>query len=116
MVSQVVPNNNQQIANPVDRVEQMLKDRRVKVASFSHLRAKVHTIDLFDISHKFARLYHYVKSTVPALRPLARIVPGTGERIDPFRTHFMTGQQVSNLCQLLESFSWMLDEKVQGVG
>ena len=24
----------------------------------------------------------------------------------------MTGQQVSNLCQLLESFSWMLDKKV----
>ena len=62
VVSQVVPNSNQEIANPFDRVEQMLKDRRAKVAAFSHPMAKVHTMDLFDICHNLFRLYHYLKA------------------------------------------------------
>ena len=86
MVSQVVPNSNQEIANPFDRVEQMLKDRRAKVAAFSHPMAKVHTMDLFDILRNLSRLYHYVKSTVSALCSLARIFMGPGKRIDPFKT------------------------------
>ena len=69
----------------------MLKDRRVKIAAFSHPMAKVHAMDLFHIWPHLSRLYHYIKSTVPALCPLARIVLGPGKRIDPLQTCFMTG-------------------------
>ena len=69
-------------------------------------------MDLFDLKHNFLRIYDYVKSSVPALRPLARLVPGPNERIPLYQTKFMTSQQVANLCFLLESFSGMLTEKI----
>ena len=90
----------------------MLKDRRAKIAAFSHPMAKVHAMDLFDIWHHLSRLYNYIESTMPALCQLARLIPGPGERIDPQKPLWMNGYQVSNLCQLLESLSWLLDEKI----
>ena len=52
-----------------------------------------------------------MKRTVPSRHTLSGLVPGPGERIDPQLPHWMNGNQVSNLCQLLDSLSWILDEK-----
>ena len=90
----------------------MLKAKRTKVKSISHPLTKVHAMYLFDLKNNFLRIYNYVKSSVPALRPLARLVPGPNERIPLYQTKFLTGQQVANLCQLLEGFSGMLNKKI----
>ena len=111
IVSQMVPERQPPISNPVDRVEQMLEARKSKVKSFSHPLTKVHAMDLFDLKHNFLRIYDYVKSSVPALRPLARLVPGPNERIPMYQVKFMPEEQVVNLCFLLEYFSKMLLKK-----
>ena len=90
----------------------MLKARRAKVKSFSHPLTKVYAMDLFYLKHNFLRIYDYIKSSVPALRPLARLVPGPNERVPMYLTKFISGEQVANLCFLLESFSEMLTEKI----
>ena len=100
------------VANIIDRVEQMLEARKPKVKSFIHPLTKVHAMDLFDLKHNFLRIYDYVKSSVPALRPLARLVPGPNERIPMYQTKFMPDKQVANLCFLLENFSELLTEKI----
>ena len=69
-------------------------------------------MDLFNIRYQLAQCCEYLKGTVPALRPLARLVLGPGKRIDPMKPRWLNGQQVSNLCQLLDSLSWVVDERV----
>ena len=49
---------------------------------------------------------------MPSLRSLAGLVPGPGERIDPIKPRGINGAQVSNLCQLLDSLSWFLNERI----
>ena len=112
IVSQMVPERQPLIADPIDRVEQMLKARRTKVKSFSHPLTKVHTMDLFDLKHNFLRIYKYIKSSVPALRPLSGLVPGPNERIPMYQVKLMPEEQVVNLYFLLEDFSKMLTEKI----
>ena len=53
-----------------------------------------------------------MKNLVLALCPLARLVPGPGERIDPSKPMWLTGEKVSNICWLLDSLSWVVDERV----
>ena len=77
----MVPERRPLIADPFDRVEQMLKPRRTKVKSFSHPLTKVHAMDLFDLKHNFLWIYDYVKNSLPALRPLAGFFPEGNERI-----------------------------------
>ena len=107
VVSQMVPERWLPLANPIDRVEQMLKARKSKVKFFSHPLTKVHAMDLFYLKHNFLRIYDYVKNSVPALHPLAGLVPEGNERIPMYQVKFMTEQQVVNLCFLLEDLSKM---------
>ena len=69
-------------------------------------------MDLFDIRLHLAQLCWYLKRSVPALKSLARLVLGTGERIDPSKKRFLNANQVTHLCQLMDSFSWVVDERV----
>ena len=69
-------------------------------------------MDLFDLKHNFLRIYDNVKSSVPALRPLAGLVPGPNEQIPMYQVKFMPEEQVANFCFLLEDFSKMLTEKI----
>ena len=57
VVSQMVPERQLPLANPIDRVEQMLRARKSGVKSFSHPLTKVHAMDLFDLKHNFLRIY-----------------------------------------------------------
>ena len=113
IVSQIVPHRRPVTADSFDRVEQILKARRAKVKSFSHPLTKVHAMDLFDLKHNFLRIYDYVKSSVPALHPLARLVPGTNKRISMYQTKFMSVEQAANHCFLLESFSVVLNKNIK---
>ena len=83
----------------------------MKLSAFSHPMAKFHAMDLFNIRYQLTQLCDYVKRTVTSLRSLAGLVPGPSKRIDPMKPRWMNGAQVSNLCQLLDSLSWILDEK-----
>ena len=49
---------------------------------------------------------------MPSLGSLAGLVPGPGKRIDPMKPRWMNGAQFSNLCQLLDSLSWVVDERI----
>ena len=112
VVSQMVPERQPPLANPIDRVEQMLKARKSKVKSFSHPLTKVHAMDLFYLKHNFLQIYDYVKNSMPALRPLAGLVPEGNKRIPMYQVKFMTKDQVLNLCFLLEDFSKMINKLV----
>ena len=103
VVSEIVPDTNLEIANPFDRVEQMLKDRRDKVSTFSHLMAQVHAMDLFDMSSLGSTITS--KAVCLLCVHLLDQFRDLAEKILMYQTHFMTGNQVANLCQLLESFS-----------
>ena len=82
------------------------------MGAFSHPMAKFHAMDLFDIKHHVSQICDYMKRMVPSCCALAGLVAGPGERIDPLLPHWMNGYQVCNLCQLLDSFFWILDEKI----
>ena len=87
------------------------KDHNLRIGAFSHPIAKFHAMDLFDIKYNFSQICHYVKRTVPSRHTLAGLVPGPGKRKDPQLPRFMIGNPMSNLCQLLDSLSWILNEK-----
>ena len=110
-VSEVEPDHHLDIPNPVDRLVQREKDHKLRVGAFSHPMAKFHAMDLFDIKYHVAQICDYMKRTIPSRCALAGLVPGPGERIDPMLPNWMNGNQVSNLCQLLDSLFWVLDEK-----
>ena len=80
-----IPDRKLNIPNPIDRIVQREKDRKAKLSSFKHPMAKVHAMDLFDIRYQLTQLCDYLKGMVPALRPLARLVPGPRGRIDPMK-------------------------------
>ena len=111
-VSEVELDHNQDIPNPIDRLVQREKDCKVRVGAFNHPMVKFHAMDLFDIKYQVSQLCNYVKRTVPSRCKLDGLVPGPGERIDPMLPCWMYGAQVSILCQLLDSLSWVLDEKI----
>ena len=75
------------------------------MSSLKHPIARVHAMDLMDIRYQLSQLCGYMKNLVPALRPLTRLVPGPGERIDPSKPMWLTGEKVSNICWLLDSLS-----------
>ena len=74
--------------------------------------AKFYVMDLFDITYHVSYICDYVKRTVPFHHALAGLVPGPGERIDPLLPHWMNGDQVSALCQLLDSLFWVFEKKI----
>ena len=82
---EAIPEPNLDVPNPIDRIVQREKDHKAKLSSFKHPMPKVHAMDLFDIRYQLTQLCDYLKGMVPALRPLARLVPGPGERIDPMK-------------------------------
>ena len=112
IVSNAVSEPNLDVPNPIDNLVRREKDRKAKLSTLKNPVTKVHCMDLFDIRFQLAQLCWYLKRSVPALRPLARLVPGPGERIDPSKPRWLSGNQVSHLCQLLDSLSWVVDERV----
>ena len=74
--------------------------------------AKVHGMDLFDISFQLHQLKWYMKNQVPALHPLSGFAPGPGEVIDPHLGMSLPGNTVAKICFLLEQLSWVVDERV----
>ena len=77
--SEVEPNQNQNIPNPIDRLVQREKDCKVRVGALNHPMAKFHAMDLFDINYQVSQLCDYVKRTVPSGRALAGLVLGPGK-------------------------------------
>ena len=73
--------------------------------------ARVHAMDLFDIKHQLHQLYWYVKSQVPALRPLSGLTPGPGEAADFHLGMSLPGNTVWKVCFLLEHLAWLVDEQ-----
>ena len=108
-VSEVEPDQNQDIPNSIDRLVHREKDCKLRVGAFSHPMAKFHAMDLFDIKYHVSQLCDYMKRTVPSCHALAGLLPGPGERIYPMLPRSMNGAQVSNLCQLwtVSSEFWM---------
>ena len=111
-VSSSVPEPPADSLDPFDILVRRERDRKAKLSTLKNLVARVHCMDLFDIRFQLAQLCWYLKRSVPALKSLARLVPGPGERIDPSKPKWLSGNQVSHLCQLLESLSWVVDERV----
>ena len=105
IVPDAVPEPNSDIPDPIDNLVRREKECKAKLSTLNNPITKVHCMDLFDIRYQLAQLCWYLKNSVPALRSLARLVPGPGKRIDPTKPRWMSGQQVSNLCQLLDSLS-----------
>ena len=54
----------------------------------------------------------HVKGSVPSLQPLSGLVPKPKEILDSVLPHTLSGDQLSTLCQLLDSLCWIVDEKV----
>ena len=61
-VSEDIPDQNLDIANPVDRLVQREKDHKVKLSAFSHPMAKFHAMDLFDIRYQLRQFCDYIKT------------------------------------------------------
>ena len=53
-----------------------------------------------------------MKGSISSLHPLAGLVLRPGKRMDPQFPHCLSGTQLSALCQLLDSLSWIIDEKI----
>ena len=53
-----------------------------------------------------------MKNQVPALHPLSGLTPAPGEIVDPHLGMSLPGNKVSNICWLLDSLSWVVDERV----
>ena len=66
-VSEVIPHQNLDIANYLDRLVQREKDRKVKLSAFSHPMAKFHAMDLFDIRYQLTQLCDYIENHVFSL-------------------------------------------------
>ena len=111
-MSSFVPEPNSDVPNPIDNLVRREKDRKAKLSTLKNPVAKVHCMDLFDIRFQLAQLCWDLKRSVPALKSLARLVPGPGERIDLSKKRFLNANQVTHLCQLMDSFSWVVDERV----
>ena len=100
------------MTNPIDRIIRRERDRVQLMNAQSDPVAKVHAMDLFDIRHQLHQLIWYVKSQVPALRPLSGLTPGPGEVVNPHLGLSLPGNTVSKVCFLLEHLSWLVDERV----
>ena len=97
VVSADVPDTIPDVPNPIDRLIQREKDRKLMMSSLSHPITWVHAMDLMDIRYQLNQLCGYVKNLVPDLRSLTRLVPGPGERIDPSKPMWLSGEKVSNI-------------------
>ena len=105
VVSPDVPTTVPDVTNPVDRLIQREKDRKLMMSSLSHPIARVNVMDLMDIRYQLNQLCRYVKNQVPALCPISRLTPAPGKIVDPHLGMSLPVNKVSNICWLLDSLS-----------
>ena len=79
-LSEVDPRAGHDMTNPIDQIIRRKRDRMQLMNAQSDPVARVHAMDLFDIRHQLHQLYWYVKSQVPALRPLCGL---TRDQVKP---------------------------------
>ena len=65
--------------------------------------AKFHAMNLLDVQDHLPVICQHLKGSVPSLQPLSVLVPKPGEILDSVLPHYLLGDQLSNLCQLLDS-------------
>ena len=101
-LSEVDPRAGHDMTNPIDRIIRRERDRLQLMNAQSDLVARVHAMDFFDIRHQLHPLYWYMKSQVPALRPLSGLTPGPDEAADFSLGLSLPGNTVWKVCFLLE--------------
>ena len=89
------------------------KDQKEQLPLFSQSMARFHAMDLFDIQDQIKALSTHVQLCCPQV---ASHFGSSSVRVDaPVDSDLpviLAGRQLSNLCQLLDSLSWLVDEKV----
>ena len=74
VVSQADPRAGFDMSNPVDQIIRRERERKLMMDSLRDPVAKVHGMDLFDISFQLHQLKWYLKNQVLALRPLSGLL------------------------------------------
>ena len=111
-VSGIDPDHHPATPPTLDRLVQRERARRDRVGSFDQPMAKFHAMDLLDVQDHLSVICEHVKGSVPSLQQLSGLVPKPGEILDSVLPHTLSGDQLSTLCQLLDSLCWIVDEKV----
>ena len=73
------------------------------IESFDQPMAKFHTMDLSDVQDHISVICEHLKGSVLSLQSLSGLVPKPREVMDAMLPFSLLGDQLSTLCQLLDS-------------
>ena len=69
-------------------------------------------MNLSDVQDHICVICEHLKGSIPSLQSLSGLVPKPKEVMDAVLPHSFSGDQLSTVCQLLDSFCWVVDEKI----